>query len=144
LEFDLMWLCYKCAKKAIMSLVVMDDLISIISDTVGVDRAKAARLAGIVLNLMFTQGNRDQVMVLFAKMPGADALSQSNGGLAEKLAGGMMGGPLAAITRLQSEGISSDQQKSVIAAVIHYARAQGGSKLLTAAAANVPGLSGYL
>jgi hypothetical protein len=122
----------------------MDDLITDISDKAGVDHAKAGRLAGIVLNLMFTQGNRDQVSALFTTMPGALALAQANGGLAGKLAGGMMGGPLAAITRMQSEGISSEQQKTVIGAVIDYTRARGGAKLLAAAAANVPGLSGYL
>ncbi len=122
----------------------MDDLITKISRNTGVNAEKAGRLAGIVLNLMHTQGNRKQVSALFAKMPGADALAQANGGLAGKLAGGMMGGPLAAISRLQSEGISSDQQKMVISTVVSYARDQGGAKLLAAAAANVPGLSGYL
>jgi hypothetical protein len=125
----------------------MQDLIDKITAATGLGHDSAANGAGIVLNLLRTQGAADKVSALFAEMPGAAELAaqaNSGGGLMAKMAGGMMGGPLAAITRLQAAGISSDQQKLLIAGVIDYAKAKGGAKLVRAAASNVPGLSGYL
>ena len=74
-----------------------------------------------MLNLVKTQGNQNKVGELFAKLPGAGELVQlhggdgaghGGGGLLGMLAGGMMGGPLAAITKLSAAGLSMDQIKA--------------------------------
>ncbi len=125
----------------------MQALIEQISEVTGLSSEKSTNGTGIVLNLLVTQGGREKVEELFALMPGARELAVKanlGGGLMAKMAGGMMGGPLAAITRLQAEGISSDQQKQLIASVLAYAKDKGGDKLVRAACSNVPGLGGYL
>ena len=82
----------------------MDELVTKISAATGLAPQKAEQALGIMLNLVKTQGNQNKVAELFAKLPGADALvakhggdGASSGGLLGMLAGGMMGGPLAAV-----------------------------------------------
>jgi hypothetical protein len=123
------------------------DLVGMIVEAAGLDAVRAEKAAGIVLNLLQTQGNQAKTAELFGKIPGAQDMAtraNSGGGLMGKMAGGMMGGPLAAITRLQAVGLSTDQQKIVMATVLTFCSKHGGSELLKAAAANVPGVSGYL
>jgi hypothetical protein len=125
----------------------LDDLVGMIGEASGLDHVRAEKAAGIVLNLLQTQGNQARVEELFGKIPGAQEMAtraNSGGGLMGKMAGGMMGGPLAAITRLQAVGLSTDQQKIVMATVLSYCGTHGGADLVKAAAANVPGVSGYL
>ncbi len=123
------------------------DLVAMIATATGLDAVRAEKGAGIVLNLLQTQGNQAKVSEVFGRIPGALEMAtraNSGGGLMAKMAGGMMGGPLAAITRLQAEGITTEQQKIVMATVLSYCSKHAGSDLMKAAAANVPGLSGYL
>ena len=104
-----------------------------ISAATGLAPQKAEQALGIMLNLIKTQGNQNKVAELFAKLPGAAALvarhggdGASSGGLLGMLAGGMMGGPLAAVTKLSAAGLSMDQIK---AAGDHHAglcQGQGG------------------
>jgi hypothetical protein len=125
----------------------IDDLVGIVGEAAGLDSVRAETVASIVLNLIQTQGNPAKVVELFGKLPGAQAMAtraNSGGGLMGKMAGGMMGGPLAAITRLQAVGLSTDQQKIVMSTVLSYCGKHGGADLVKAAAANVPGVSGYL
>ncbi len=122
----------------------MQDLIARVVAETGLEKGKAERVAGTVLSLMQSQGSKTAVEKLFAVMPGAKSLAESQSGFADKLAGGMMGGPLAAISRMQSEGLTSNQQTRATAAVIDYCQKNGGARLLRQCIANVPGLSGYL
>ncbi len=125
----------------------MQALIDDISTASGVDATRVAMAVGVILNLIQTQGDKASVACLFAMMPDAETLasrSGSSGGLMDKMAGGMMGGPLAAIAKMQASGISMDNNKFITARVLEHARLVAGDKLVRAAAANIPGLSGYL
>ncbi len=125
----------------------MDDIVAMIGEAAGLDVVRAEKSVGIVFNLLQTQGNQEKIAELFGKLPGAQDMAtraNSGGGLMGKMAGGMMGGPLAAITRLQAVGLSTDQQKIVMATVLSYCSKHAGSDLVKAAASNVPGVSGYL
>jgi hypothetical protein len=131
--------------------VAMDGLINLIVAETGLDAATSEKAVGILLNLVATQGDKAKVAELFAAMPGADALIKAHGGdgaagggLMGMLAGGMMGGPLAMITKLQAAGLSMDQVKSVAVLTLNHAKATAGPELVRAAAANIPGVSSYL
>jgi predicted lipid-binding transport protein (Tim44 family) len=129
----------------------MQVLISKITSSTGIEAAKAEKAVGILLNLVATQGDKSKVAELFAAMPGAEDLvklhggdSAGGGGLMGILAGGLMGGPLAMITKLSAIGLSTDQIKQVAALTLDHAKQVVGPAKLRAVAANIPGLSGYL
>ena len=60
------------------------------------------------------------------------------------LAGGMMGGPLAAVTKLSAAGLSMDQIKQLGTITLDYAKAKAGDDLVKQVAGSIPGLSGYV
>jgi hypothetical protein len=129
----------------------MQELIDRIVTATGLEPETARHGLGIVLNLIHTQGNQNKVAELFARLPGAEELAKSqgsdagrNGGLLGMLAGGMMGGPLAAISKLTAAGLSMDQIKGLGTETLDYAKEKAGSKLVKDAAGSIPGLSGYV
>jgi hypothetical protein len=105
------------------------------------------KAVAIILSLIRTQGDQNKVGALFALLEGADTLAaegSAGGGLLSKMAGGMMGGPLAAITRMQTLGINQQQTKDIYSEVIAIMQKLAGAPLVRGAAGNIPGLSGYL
>lgn len=119
--------------------------------TTNISAGKAEAAVGILLNLVATQGDKSKVEVLFKKMPGAADLAAKHGGdgaggggLMGILAGGLMGGPLAMITKLQAIGLSVDQIKKVGTLTLDHAKKQAGIKAVREAAANIPGLNTYI
>jgi hypothetical protein len=129
----------------------MQDLIAKIVAETGLETAKAEKAVGILLNLIVTQGSKGYVQTLFDKLPGAEAFAKAHGGdgaggggLMGILAGGMMGGPLAMITKLQAIGLNTDQVKKVGTLTFEHAKKTAGIKAVRDAAANVPGLNTYI
>ena len=129
----------------------MEELIARVVMATGLDMDKAERAIGIMLNLVKTQGDQTKVAELFAMMPGADKLAASHGsdgasrgGLLGMLGGGMMGGPLAAVSKLSSIGLSMDQIKQLGTVTLDYAKERAGSDLVKQVAGSIPGLSGYV
>jgi predicted lipid-binding transport protein (Tim44 family) len=129
----------------------MQSLIAKIVKATGLEASKAEKAVGILLNLVATQGDKPKVAALFAKMPGAADLVAAHGGdgaggggLMGILAGGMMGGPLAMITKLQAIGLNVDQIKQVGTLTLNHAKKVAGIKAVREAAANIPGLNSYI
>lgn len=129
----------------------MQDLIAKISTATGLSEAKAEQAVGIMLNLVKTQGNQNKVAELFSRLPGAGDLvakhggdGAAKGGLLGMLAGGMMGGPLAAVSKLSAIGLSMDQVKQIGAITLDHAKEKAGSDLVKEVAGSIPGLSGYV
>jgi hypothetical protein len=131
----------------------MQDLIGRIVAATGLPEDKATKALGIVLNLIQTQGNQNKVQELFEKLPGAaelarqqggDGAGHGGGGLLGMLAGGMMGGPLAAVSKLTSAGLSMDQIKALGTTTLDYAKEKAGPQLVKDVAGSIPGLSGYV
>lgn len=131
----------------------MQDLIGRITAATGLPEDRARTALGIVLNLIQTQGHQAKVQELFSKLPGAadlarekggDGAGHGGGGLLGMLAGGMMGGPLAAISKLSAAGLSMDQIKALGTTTLDYAKEKAGPQLVREAAGAIPGLSGYV
>lgn len=129
----------------------MQDLISRVSTATGLDAAKAEKAIGIMLSLVKTQGDQAKVGELFGKLPGASELAAkhggdgaSKGGLLGMLGGGLMGGPLAAITKLQSAGLTMEQIKTLGTVTLDYAKEKAGADLVKQVAGSIPGLGGYV
>ena len=131
----------------------MQELIDRIVAASGLSPEKAEKGLGIVLTLIQTQGNQNRVQELFDKLPGAaeiarqqggDGAGKGGGGLLGMLAGGMMGGPLAAISKLTAAGLSMDQIKALGTTTLDYAKEKAGPQLVKDVAGSIPGLSGYV
>lgn len=131
----------------------MQELIGLIVTAAKLPPEKAEKALGIVLNLIQTQGNQNKVQELFDKLPGAaelarqqggDGAGRGGGGLLGMLAGGMMGGPLAAVSKLTSAGLSMDQIKALGTTTLDYAKEKAGPQLVKEVAGSIPGLSGYV
>ena len=60
------------------------------------------------------------------------------------LGGGLMGGPLAAVSKLQAAGLSMAQIKTLGKETLGYAREKAGDDLVKDVANSIPGISGYL
>jgi hypothetical protein len=129
----------------------MQDLIVRIVAETGLSSVVAEKAVGILLGLVATQGDKAGVAALFDRLPGAADLVKAHcgdgaagSGLMGMLAGGMMGGPLAMFAKLQAAGLSMDQIKTVAAMTLHHAKSVAGADRVRVAAANIPGISGYL
>jgi hypothetical protein len=129
----------------------MKDLIASIVAQTGLDVATSEKAVGILLNLVATQGNKPKVDVLLEKMPGARELvaahggdNAGGGGFMGILAGGLMGGPLAMITKLQAIGLNGEQVKLIGALTLDYAKQKAGIQAVRDAAAHIPGLNSYI
>ena len=132
---------------------MMQELIDRIVAATGLSSEKAEKALGIVLNLIQTQGNQNRVQEMFDKLPGAaelarqqggDGAGKGGGGLLGMLAGGMMGGPLAAVSKLSAAGLSMDQIKALGTTTLDYAKEKAGAQLVKDVAGSIPGLSGYV
>ena len=129
----------------------MQELITQISSATGLSAEKTEKALGIMLGLLKTQGNQAKVGELMDKLPGAAELAAQHGGdgagrggLLGMLGGGLMGGPLAAITKLSAVGLTMDQIKQVGTLTLDYAKQKAGSDLVKDVAGSIPGLSGYV
>jgi hypothetical protein len=129
----------------------MQDLIDRIVAATGLDAARAEKALGIMLSLVKTQGNQAKVGELFARLPGAAELAARHGGdgagkggLLGMLGGGLMGGPLAAISKLSAAGLSMEQIKQLGGVTLDYAKEKAGAELVKDVAGSIPGLGGYV
>ncbi len=129
----------------------MQDLIAQVAGKLGVDEVLAEKVIGIILSLVQNQGDQSKVAALFEKLPGAAELAAAHGGDGAKggglmgmLGGGMMGGPLAAVAKLQSAGLNMDQIKTVGTEVLGYAKQEAGEDLVRDVAGSIPGLGSYI
>jgi predicted lipid-binding transport protein (Tim44 family) len=129
----------------------MQTLLDEIVAKTGLEPARAEKAVGILLNLLATQGDKAKVETLFTKLPRAADLASKHGGdgaggggLMGILAGGLMGGPLAMITKLQATGLSTDQIKQVGMMTLNHAKKKAGTKAVRDAASNIPGLNSYI
>ena len=129
----------------------MQELIARIVTKTGLTPERAEKALGIMLSLVKTQGNQQKVGELFALLPGANELAQRYGGdgapaggLLRILGGGLMGAPLAAISKLQAAGLSMDQIKGLGAETLGYAKEVAGDDLVKQVAGSIPGVGGYV
>jgi hypothetical protein len=125
----------------------MDALIKLLSANLSLPEEKVRRAVATQLSLIKTTGGTQAVPALFAQVPGAEELAVSaamEGGLLGKMAGGMMGGPLASVSRMQGLGLSLDQSRAITTTLVQHLRDSGGDALLRAAISNIPGLTGYI
>ena len=126
----------------------MEELIGRITAKVGVDESTARNAVRIILSFLYQEGDRDKVVALAERIPGAEAYidpteedsSATLGGL-----GGLMGGgAMAVLGKLQGLGLGMGEIQGVTQETIDFARERGGADLVNGIVGSIPGLSQFV
>jgi hypothetical protein len=132
----------------------VQELIDKIVEKVGIDRQLAEQAVGIILGMIKSEGDEDDVGELISKLPGAGDLigkaSDSGAGPARGL-GGLISGALAGgnpvmktLSKLQSEGLDMRQSQSIGLEVLDFAKEKAGEELVKRVTESIPGLSALI
>jgi hypothetical protein len=126
----------------------MEELISRIVTNVGIDDPKAHDAVRIILSFLYQQGDREKVVALASKIPGAgeyieetdDESSAALGGL-----GGLMGGgAMAVLGKLQAIGLGMGEIQGVTKETVAFAREKAGDDIVNDIVGSIPGLSQFV
>jgi hypothetical protein len=120
----------------------MDELIGRLATKAGIDTAVAEKTIGIILNFLHSEGPSDKVQALIDHIPGAEAAivaSNSNGGLARLMGGGLM----AVGTRLMGLGLGMEEIQSIARELFRFGRDKIGADRMGEIIAGTPGLSQF-
>lgn len=126
----------------------MEELITRIKTSVGLDDDTARQAAGVILTFLYQQGDREKVVALVESIPGAETFvsrddpdsSATLGGL-----GGLMGGgAMAVLGELQSLGLGMGQIQGVTQETVSFARERAGEDVVNDIVASIPGLSQFV
>jgi len=126
----------------------MEELIGRIATNVGIDDSRARDAVRIILSFLYQQGDREKVVELVRKIPGAaeyveetdDDSSAMLGGL-----GGLMGGgAMAVLGKLQSVGLGMGEIQGVTRETVTFARERAGEDIVNDIVGSIPGLSQFV
>jgi hypothetical protein len=117
----------------------MDELIGRLVAKTGVDRAAAAKAAGIILQFIATECPGDVVKNLLDKLPGADAAIET--APSDSNFGGIFGGGIMGVgSRMMGAGLSMGQVEAVARETLGFAREKVGEDAVGAIVGAIPGL----
>lgn len=137
---------------------MIDQLITLVTQKLGLSTDEARGGVGVLFALMQKFGDEGAVGDLLNKLPGATTLASeqannvdtgggSGGGLAG-MVGGLLGGnagdAMEALGALKNVGLDMDQAKSLVPVVAEFAREHAGEDVLKKAADSVPFLKQFL
>jgi hypothetical protein len=120
----------------------MDELIGRLAVKAGIDNAVAEKTVGIVLGFLRNEGPSDKVQALIDKIPGAEAAiaaSNSGGGLARLMGGGLM----AVGSRLMGLGLGMGEIQNIARELFTFGRDIIGADQMGEIIAGTPGLSQF-
>ena len=132
----------------------MQELISRVVQSVGIDEATAKPAIGVVLNMLksvLPDGTAAQLMSSFsgaeslmseASQAGSGGIGGMLGGALSSLTGGSAGAVTQALGQMQSLGLSTDQAKGVAGQVIGFAREQAPPEVASVLDDKLSGLFG--
>jgi hypothetical protein len=125
----------------------MEELIARITAKVGIDDSTAREAVRIILSFLYEDGDREKVIALAARIPGAETLIQSSTDDAEKLGGfgGLMGGgTMAVLGKLQAIGLGMGEIQGVTKETVDFAREKAGPDIVNDIVASIPGLAQFV
>ena len=128
----------------------MEQIISRIVSSVGIDEGVAKQAVGVILNFLVKEGDAGVVGQMVSKIPGADDLLAGSavedggerGGLGGLMGGG--GGIMALAGQLQGFGLDMGEIQGVAKEFAAGAREMAGDEAVDAVAAQVPGLDQFM
>ena len=126
----------------------MEELIGRITGKVGVDEDTARQAVRVILSFLYQDGDREKVVALAERIPGAaDYMEATDDDSAAGLGGlgGLMGGgAMAVLGKLQGLGLGMMEIQGVTKETVDFAREKGGSELVDAIVGSIPGLSQFV
>jgi hypothetical protein len=120
----------------------MDELIGRLAVKAGIDDAVAEKTIGIILGFLRNEGPSDKVQALIDRIPGAEAAiaaSNSGGGLARLMGGGLM----AVGSRLMGLGLGMSEIQNIARELFRFGRDTIGADQMGEIIAGTPGLSQF-
>ncbi len=135
----------------------MEELIQRIVANLGIDAALAEKAVGIILDLFRQHAPADKLAPLMAALPGAAELAERHGGGDAEggglggglggMLGGLMGGAgglMAAVSRLEAAGLTTNQARGVGNELLAFAKEKAGDATVDDVVKAIPGLSALL
>ena len=126
----------------------MEELIARITGNVGLEESTARKAVGVILSFLYQEGDRDKVVALAERIPGAaefiDTSDDDSAATLGGLGGLMGGGAMAVLGKLQSLGLGMGEIQGVTQETVNFARERGGSDLVNDIVASIPGLSQFV
>jgi hypothetical protein len=120
----------------------MDELTAWLASKAGIEDPVAEKTIGIILGYLRNEGPSDKVQALIDKIPGAEgaiAASETNGGLARLMGGGLM----AVGSRLMALGLGVSDIQNIARELFRFGREKIGEDQMGAIIAGTPGLSQF-
>jgi hypothetical protein len=126
----------------------MEELIGRITGNVGLDDATARSAVGVILSFLYQAGDREKVVALAERIPGAETYIEASdddssatlGGL-----GGLMGGAaMEVLGKLQALGLGMGEIQGVTQETVNFAREKAGADLVNDIVASIPGLDQFV
>ena len=126
----------------------MDELIRRITGNVGVDESKARSAVRIILSFLYQEGDREKMVALAERIPGAaeyiDTTDSDSSASLGGLGGLMGGGAMAVLGKLQGLGLGMGEIQGVTQETVSFARERAGRDLVDDVVASIPGLSQFV
>ena len=126
----------------------MEELIGRITGKTSLDESTARQAVRIILSFLYEEGDREKVVALAAKIPGAaDYIEGGDAEAAETLGGfgGLMGGgAMAILGKLQALGLGMGQIQAVTQETVSFARERAGDAIVDDVVASIPGLNQFV
>jgi hypothetical protein len=120
----------------------MEDLISRITDSVGIDADTAKSAVGLILAFLQIEGDAGAVTDMMGKFPGAPELA---GEYASQLGGGFMGGGVMGLgQKLMGLGLGMGDLSGVAKETIGFAKEKAGASTIDQLVGSIPGLSQFV
>jgi hypothetical protein len=120
----------------------MEELITRITNAVGIDAATAEKSVGLILAFLEKEGPQDKVGALIAGIPGAQELiaNADKGGFLSNMMGGVMG----LGSKLMGLGLGMGEISGVAKQTIAFAKEKAGEQTVDEVVAAIPGLGQFV
>ena len=131
---------------------MIEELITRIVDSVGIDRATAEKAVGTIISFLEREAPREHVDAMMEAMPGAQDLANKEAGKGSFIGsmvsgmGSVMGGGgvMALGTQLMGQGLSMGQIQGVSKQIFAFAKEKAGEDTVGAVVGAIPGLSQFV
>lgn len=126
----------------------MEELIGRITTNVGLDESTARSAVGIILSFLYQEGDREKMVALAERIPGAEAFIETSDDDSSATLGGlgglMGGGAMAVLGKLQAIGLGMGEIQGVTQETVNFARERAGREIVDDIVASIPGLGQFV